>query len=53
MRAFVRDESGATSIEYGLIAIIISVGIIVSLNAFAGALSDLWFFVSNTIDASI
>lgn len=33
---FLKDESGATAIEYGLIAALISVGII----AGAGALSD-------------
>jgi pilus assembly protein Flp/PilA len=33
---FVKDESGATAIEYGLIAALIAVGIIVA----AGALGD-------------
>jgi len=30
-RAFIRDESGATAIEYGLIAALVSVGIIAML----------------------
>ncbi len=53
MREFLSDEAGATSIEYGLIAMVVSVGIIVSLQAFAGALSGLWFYVSDTIDAAL
>jgi pilus assembly protein Flp/PilA len=36
---FVRDESGATAIEYGLIAALVSVAIIAALQLLAGALS--------------
>jgi len=35
---FVSDESGATAIEYGLIAAIVGVGIIVSLGTLKDAL---------------
>jgi pilus assembly protein Flp/PilA len=35
---FVRDESGATAIEYGLIAALISVAIIASLQLVGGSL---------------
>ena len=35
---FVKDESGATAIEYGLIAAIIGVGIIASLSSVKDAL---------------
>jgi pilus assembly protein Flp/PilA len=35
---FVKDESGATAIEYGLIAAIIGVGIILSLESVRTAL---------------
>ena len=35
---FVSDESGATAIEYGLIAAIVGVGIIASLNTLKTAL---------------
>jgi len=35
---FVKDESGATAIEYGLIAAIVGVGIIVGLNQLQTAL---------------
>jgi pilus assembly protein Flp/PilA len=33
LNMFLRDESGATAIEYGLIVTIISLGIITSLNS--------------------
>ena len=36
---FVRDESGATAIEYGLIAALIAVVIITGLNSVSGALN--------------
>ncbi len=36
---FVKDESGATAIEYGLIAAIIGVGIISGLTALKGGIT--------------
>lgn len=36
-KRLVRDCSGATIVEYGLIVALIAVGIIVSLNAFSSA----------------
>jgi len=44
---FIRDESGATAIEYGLIAAGISVAIIVTVNALGTKLSDTFGNVSN------
>jgi pilus assembly protein Flp/PilA len=37
---FVKDESGATAIEYGLIAALIGVGIIVSATSLGSMLSS-------------
>jgi len=37
---FLKDESGATAIEYGLIAALISVGIIGAAEGLGGAVSD-------------
>ena len=37
---FANDESGATAIEYGLIATLIGVAIITSATALGGALDD-------------
>ena len=39
---FVNDESGATAIEYGLIAALISVGIIAAATTLGGGLSNLF-----------
>ena len=37
---FMKDESGATAIEYGLIAALISVALIVGAQSLGGALND-------------
>jgi pilus assembly protein Flp/PilA len=37
---FMKDESGATAIEYGLIAALISVGIIAGVRTIGGELTD-------------
>jgi pilus assembly protein Flp/PilA len=39
---FLKDESGATAIEYGLIAALVGVGIIVALGALEDGLSDIF-----------
>ena len=47
---FAKDESGATAIEYGLIAALISVGIIVAATTLGGSLSDLFGRISGRLD---
>ena len=37
---FIEDESGATAIEYGLIAALISIGMIVGATAIGGKVSN-------------
>ena len=44
-RRFAADESGATAIEYGLIAGLVAVGIIVALPAFGESLMGLFGYV--------
>lgn len=39
---FLKDESGATAIEYGLIAALIGVGLIVGAQAFSTSVNDLF-----------
>ena len=39
---FLNDESGATAIEYGLIAAIVGIGIIVGLGALRDGLNNLF-----------
>ena len=46
-KKFLKDESGATAIEYGLIAALVSVAGIVALEAMGGSLSTLFTDVSN------
>lgn len=47
---FVNDESGATAIEYGLIAALIAVGIIAAATALGGSLSSLFDGISDKLD---
>ncbi|UXN73934.1 Flp family type IVb pilin [Devosia sp. A8/3-2] len=46
---FAKDESGATAIEYGLIAALISVGIIVAATTLGGSLSGLFTRISGRL----
>ena len=39
---FVRDDGGATAIEYGLIAAMIAVAIIAALTAFGGSVQNMF-----------
>lgn len=49
---FVEDESGATAIEYGLIAALIAVGIIVAASTLGGSLSHLFNRISTKLNAA-
>ncbi len=46
---FAKDESGATAIEYGLIAALISVVIIGAVTQLGGALEDTFQSVADTL----
>ena len=50
---FLRDDSGATAIEYGLIAAGIAVAIIAAVNAVGDSLSGLFAKVKTEIDGAI
>ncbi len=47
---FMNDESGATAIEYGLIAAIVSVGIIVALQNVSSSLKTTFNNVSDSLN---
>jgi pilus assembly protein Flp/PilA len=47
--AFLKDESGATAIEYGLIAAGISVVIIATVNAIGSTLNTKFDFISTQL----
>lgn len=46
---FLKDESGATAIEYGLIAAIVSVAIIAALQLVGTELSNVFTFISDEL----
>lgn len=48
---FVKDESGATAIEYGLIAAGISVAIIVTVNTLGSTLDGTFTFVNDEMNS--
>jgi pilus assembly protein Flp/PilA len=52
LQRFARDESGATAIEYGLIAALIAVGIIAAATALGGSLSSLFERISGKLNAA-
>ena len=50
---FAQDESGATAIEYGLIAALISVGIILAATALGTNLGNLFNGIANTLNVTV
>ena len=50
---FFRDESGATAIEYGLIAALVSVAAIAALTAMGGSLDAMFQAVSTELDGAV
>ena len=52
IRTFVTDESGATAIEYGLIAALISVAAIVAMGSMGDSLQVLFDSVASDIDGA-
>ncbi len=51
MRHFLRSESGATAIEYGLIASLISVAIVGALTLLGPQLAGVFGTVTNSLNA--
>ena len=49
IRQFVRDESGATAIEYGLIVALIAVVIITAVTAVGTSLNDKFTSINNAL----
>ena len=52
-RSFIADESGATAIEYGLIAALVSVAGILALQAMGESLSAMFTTVSTKLDSAV
>jgi len=50
LKSFLRDESGATAIEYGLIAAGISVAIIVTVQSLGSKLANTFTNIDNKLN---
>ena len=50
LQKFANDESGATAIEYGLIAALVGVAIIAGVRALGGQLNETFSEVASTLD---
>ncbi len=53
IRKFAKDESGATAIEYGLIAALVSVAAIAALRGMGESLSNLFSTVSGELASAV
>ncbi len=53
VKKFIRDESGATAIEYSLIAALIAIAIIGALQAVATSLSTNFSEISSELDGAV
>ncbi len=53
MIAFIGDEDGATAIEYGLIAALVSVAAIGALTAMGGSLQTMFNTVSTALSTAV
>jgi pilus assembly protein Flp/PilA len=52
LQRLIKDESGATAIEYGLIAGLVAVAIIAALTALGGALDTMFSNVASTVSTA-
>ena len=50
IRRFLKDESGATAIEYGLIAALIAVAVIGGVSAVGGSANQTFTTISTSLD---
>ena len=53
IRKLINDESGATAIEYGLIAALVSVAAVAALGTLGDSLSTMFTTVSDELDAAV
>ena len=52
-RRFLKNKSGATAIEYGLIAALVSVAAVVALQSLGSSLNSMFNTVSQELDAAV
>ena len=53
LKRFLSNEDGATAIEYGLIAALVSVAAITALSAMGDSLDSLFTTVSTSVDGAL
>lgn len=53
IRSILQDESGATMIEYGLIAALVSVAAITALTTMGGSLQTMFQTVSDSLQTAV
>jgi len=53
LNTFISDESGATAIEYGLIAALVSVAAVVALQGLGSSLQNMFTTVSTTLNTAV
>ena len=53
LKALIKDDSGATAIEYGLIAALVSVAGIAALTAMGGSLKAMFTAVSTELNTAV
>jgi pilus assembly protein Flp/PilA len=53
IKNLLKDESGATAIEYGLIAALVSVAAITALTAMGSSLEQMFTRVSNELEGAV
>jgi pilus assembly protein Flp/PilA len=51
-KKFIAEESGATAIEYGLIAALVAVGLIAALTALGGSLQTIFNTIAATLNTA-
>ena len=52
LKSFAKDESGATAIEYGLIAALVAIGLIAALTALGGSLQQIFNAISTALNSA-
>jgi pilus assembly protein Flp/PilA len=53
IRKLIKNEAGATAIEYGLIAALVSVAAVIALENMGGSLNDIFTTVSTKLDSAV
>ncbi len=53
LHMFLRDESGATAIEYGLIAALIALAIMVGAGALGNSINNQFMAIGSTLENSV